>query len=370
MKSINAEIDMGVFSGIICGLLTGFLYNKFYKTKLPEFLGFFGGRRFVPILTSFASIILAIIFGVIWIPIQNFINFLGEILINSGGIGTFIFGFLNRILIPTGLHHILGSFINFVFGEYVNPATGEVIHGDLNRFFAGDPTAGIFMTGFYPIMMFGLQGICLAIYHTAKKENRQKIFGALISMDFTSFLTGITEPIEFSFMFLAPILYFFHAILSGLSMLICYEVGVKVGFGFGPCFIDYLLNFGISTRPELIIPIGMIFFAIYYLIFRFAIIKLNLPTLGREEEEISAEKNFVASEFAKKIVEGLGGLENLQEIDNCATRLRVIVKDSAKVDEKILKVAGAKGIFRKENAIQVVIGTNVEFVADEIKSLK
>ena len=369
LNSINAEINMGVLAGIISGLLTGFLYNRFYKTKLPEFLGFFGGRRFVPIITSFAAIIFALIFGIIWPPIQNFINFIGEMLISSGGIGTFIFGFLNRMLIPTGLHHILGSLINFVFGEYVNPVTGAVVHGDLNRFFAGDPTAGIFMSGFFPIMMFGLPAIALAIYHTAKKENRSKIAGALLSMAFTSFLTGITEPIEFSFMFLAPILYIFHAILSGISMLVCYEAGVLMGFGFSPCLIDYVLNYGISTRPELIIPIGLIFGSIYYAIFRWAIVKFNLPTLGREDE-ISAEKISDSSDFAQKIIEGLGGLENLQDVDNCATRLRVIVKDSSKVDDEFLKSAGAKGIFRKGNAIQVVIGTNVEFVADEIKSLR
>ena len=366
LKSINPEIDMGVLAGIISGLATGFLYNRFYKIKLPEFLGFFGGRRFVPIITSFTAIILALIFGIIWIPIQNFINSLGEFLINSGGIGTFIYGFLNRMLIPTGLHHILGSLINFVFGEYVNPVTGEVVRGELNRFFAGDPTAGIFMAGFYPIMMFGLPAIALAIYNTAKVENRKKIFGALISMAFTSFLTGITEPIEFSFMFLAPILYLIHAILCGMSMLVCYEVGVKVGFG--SCFIDYVLNYGISTRPELIIPIGLIFGGIYYVIFRYAIIRLKLPTLGREEEEISAEIKSESSDFSEKIIKGLGGLENLQDVSNCATRLRVIVKDSAKVDDKFLKSAGAKGIFRKDNAIQVIIGTNVEFVADEINS--
>ena len=262
----------------------------------------------------------------------------------------------------------LGSLVNFVVGEYVNPVTGEIARGDLNRFFAGDPTAGIFMTGFFPIMMFGLPAITLAIYRTAKPENRPKIAGALISMAFTSFVTGITEPIEFSFMFLAPMLYVVHAILTGISMVVCHNAGVLVGFGFGPCLIDYVLDFGISTRPEMIIPIGLGIGAIYYFVFRWAIIKFNLPTLGREDEEISAEKISDASNFAEKIINGLGGLENLQEVSNCATRLRVIVKDSSNIDDKFLKSAGAKGIFRKDNAIQVVIGTNVEFVADEIKS--
>lgn len=368
LKSINAEINMGVLAGIISGLTTGFLYNRFYKTKLPEFLGFFGGRRFVPIITSVAAIVLALIFGIIWVPIQDFINFTGENLIQSGGIGTFLFGILNRMLIPTGLHHILNSLINFVVGEYKNPVTGAIVHGDLNRFFAGDPTAGIFMSGFFPIMMFGLPAITLAIYHTSKPENRSKIAGALVSMAFTSFLTGITEPIEFSFMFLAPILYVVHMILTGISMFVCYKAGILMGFGFSPCLIDYVLNYGISTRQELIIPIGLVIGAIYYVIFRWAIVKFDLQTLGREKEEFSAEKTSESSDFTEKIIKGLGGLENLQEVSNCATRLRVIVKDSSKVDDKFLKSAGAKGIFRNGNAIQVVIGTNVEFVADEIKS--
>ena len=368
IKSINDEINMGVLAGIISGLTTAFLYNRYYKIRLPEFLGFFGGRRFIPILTSLAAIILSLIFSVIWLPIQEIINSIGEIIINSGGVGTFIYGFLNRLLIPLGLHHIINNLVYFVFGEWKNPATGEIIHGDLTRFFAGDPTAGIFMSGGFPIFMFGLPAVALAIYHTAKPENRSKIAGALASMAFASFLTGITEPIEFSFMFLAPMLYFIHAILMGTSMFVCYKLGILVGCGFSPSLIDLILNWGISTRPEMIIPVGLVFGAIYYVIFRFMILKLNLPTLGRYDEAVSAVKSSSDDKFADKIIEGLGGTDNLSEIGNCATRLRVIVKDSAKVSDKILNAAGAKGVFRNGNAIQVVIGTQVEFVADEIKS--
>lgn len=369
LKSLDAEINMGVFAGIVSGVAAGFLYNRFYKIKVPEFLGFFGGRRFVPIITSFAAIFLALIFSVVWSPIQAAINSVGELIMTSGGVGAFIFGTLNRLLIPLGLHHILNNLVWFSFGEFTNPATGEIVRGDLTRFFAGDKTAGIFMAGFFPVMMFGIPAIALAMYRTANPENRAKVAGALASMAFTSFLTGITEPLEFSFMFLAPALYVLHAIFTGAAMFICHAAGILAGFGFSAGFIDYLLNFGIATRPELILPIGLAFGAVYYLVFSWAIVKFNLPTLGRYAEEIPADKTS-ADDFAKKILAGLGGAENLVDVGNCATRLRVTVKDSSKVDEKILRAAGAKGVFKKGDTIQIVIGTQVEFVADEIISLR
>ena len=232
LKSIDAEINMGVLAGIVSGIIAGFLYNRFYKIQLPEFLGFFSGRRFVAIVTSCAAIILALIFSVIWLPIQNVINSVGDVIISSGGVGTFLYGILNRLLIPFGLHHILNNLVYFVFGEFTNPATGEIVRGDLTRFFAGDPTAGIFMTGGFPIFMFGLPAAAFAIYRNAKPSNRPKVAGALASMALASFLTGITEPIEFSFMFLAPMLYFVHAILTGLSMFVCCKLGILIGCRF------------------------------------------------------------------------------------------------------------------------------------------
>ena len=368
LKSLNAEINMGIFAGIVSGLTAGFLYHKFYKIRLPEYLGFFGGRRFVPIVTSFSAILLALIFSVVWPSVQAAINFVGNTIINSGGVGTFLYGFLNRLLIPFGLHHILNNMVYFVFGTFTTP-TGEVVHGDLTRFFAGDKTAGIFMAGGFPIFMFGLPAVALAMYRTAKVENRPKIAGALMSMALASFLTGITEPIEFSFMFAAPLLYFFHAILMGTSMFVCYKLGILVGCGFSPSLIDLVLNWGISTRPELIFPIGLIFGAVYYFVFSRAIVKFNLPTLGRTDENSShAATN--TSDFTAAIISGLGGLENLLDVQNCATRLRLTVKDSSKVDEKFLKSAGAKGVFINGDAVQVVIGTQVEFVADEINSAR
>ena len=220
----------------------------------------------------------------------------------------FVYGVLNRLLIPFGLHHILGNLINFAFGEYTNPVTGEIVRGDLPRFFAGAPTAGSFMAGCFPIMMFGLPAVALAMYRAAKPGNRPKIAGALLSMALTSFLTGITEPIEFSFMFLAPQLYFVHAILMGTSMFVCKAAGVLIGFGFSSGFIDYVLNFGLATRHEMILPIGLIFGAIYYFVFSFAIVKLNLPTIGRAEENSTGEES-AHDDGIEQIVAGLGGRE-------------------------------------------------------------
>lgn len=368
LTSIDENLKMGVLAGIVNGLTAGYLYNRFHKIKLPEFLGFFGGTRFVPIITSFAAIILAVIFSAIWLPIQNFIHSLGEEIINLGAGGVFIFGILNRLLIPMGLHHILSGFVWFVFGSYTNPATGEIVNGDLNRFFAGDPTAGTFMAGFFPIMMFGLPAVCLAMYKTAKIENRPKIAGALLSMALTSFLTGVTEPVEFSFMFLAPILYLFHAILTGLSLAAAYYLHILIGFGFSAGFIDYTLNWGLATNPALVIPLGLVLGTIYYLVFSWTIVKFNLPTIGRYEENISNEK-ISEDEKALKYIENLGGAKNILELTNCATRLRLILKDTEKINETELKKLGAMGVVKKGNAVQVIVGLQVEHVSRDIQQI-
>ena len=262
------------------------------------------------------------------------------------------------MLIPVGLHHILNSFIWFVFGEYANPTSGVVATGDLNRFFAGDPTAGMFMAGFFPMMMFGMPAVALAMYHAAKPENRAKIGGMLASVAFTAFLTGITEPIEFLFMFLAPALYGVHAVLTGLSLSITYSLGVLDGFGFSAGFIDYVLNWGLATKPEMIIFIGLGVGAVYYVIFSWAIRHFDIPTVGRYDEgaaESVGDENL--SDFSEKILVALGGTENLAEVSNCVTRLRLIMKDNDKVDEPTLKaIPGVKGIIRKGQALQVIIG--------------
>ena len=367
LKAIDKDLNMSVLAGIISGIEAGMLYNRFHAIKLPEFLGFFGGRRFVPIATAVTSIILAAIFGVIWGPCQAAIHAVGEWIIGAGVVGTFVYGVLNRLLIPIGLHHILNSFIWFVFGEYTTPA-GVVATGDLNRFFAGDPNAGMFMGGFYIMMMFGMPAVALAMYRAAKPENRSKVGGALASVAFTAFLTGITEPIEFMFMFLAPGLYAVHAVLTGIALSVSYSLGILHGFGFSAGFIDYVLNWGLATKPMLIIPVGLVFAVIYYVIFSWAIRHFDIPTIGRYDEEATIDEDADMNEYTQQMLEKLGGLDNLAEVGSCITRLRLKVVDAEKIDEAALKAMGAKGIIKKGTAVQVVIGTRAELIANEINA--
>lgn len=372
LKAINPDLNMSVLAGILSGLEAGILYNRYHDIKLPEFLGFFGGRRFVPIVTAVVSLVLALVFGVIWGPCQAFIHAVGEWIIGAGVVGTFVYGVLNRLLIPFGLHHILNSFIWFVFGEYTTP-DGVVATGDLNRFFAGDPHAGMFMAGFYIMMMFGMPAVALAMYHAAKKENRPKIAGALASVAFTAFLTGITEPIEFMFMFIAPVLYGIHAVLTGLALSVAYALGILHGFGFSAGFIDYVLNFGLATKPLLIIPVGLAFGVVYYVIFSWAIRHYDLPTIGRYDDEGLDEETDEATkadDYTEAMVANLGGLDNLEDVGYCVTRLRLTVKDPEKVDEEAIKRMGVRGIFTKGRAVQVVIGTHAELVANDINKLR
>lgn len=378
VAAFDDKLNMGVFAGIISGLTAGALYNRCSDVKLPEFLGFFAGSRFVPIATCFCSLVFALIFGNIWGFFQNVIQAVSEWTVDAGAAGVFIFGVLNRALIPVGLHHILNSFLWFFCLEYTTES-GVIATGDLSRFFAGDPTAGIFMAGFYPIMMFALPAVALAIYHTAYKENRKKIGGMLFSLAFTSFLTGITEPIEYIFMFLAPLLYAIHAILTGLSMAIVYKLGILHGFGFSAGFIDYALNYGLATKPLLIIPVGLCFAVVYYAIFRYAIIKFDLKTPGRLEVTAENIANSKASETetdneyketATKILNLLGGKDNVKDLTNCITRLRVEVIDERKVDDEAMKkLQKIKGVIKSGKAAQVIIGTEVEIIAKEIAKL-
>lgn len=369
--AIDKDINMSVLGGIISGVIAGLLYNRYHNIKLPDWLGFFGGKRFVPIVTSLVMLVLALVFGYIWPPIQDGINAIGKWIVGAGALGVGMFGLLNRLLIPVGLHHVLNSFVWFVFGEY-NGKTG-----DLSRFFAGDPDAGIFMAGFFPIMMFGLPAAAIAMIAAAKKERRKAVSGALLGVAFTSFLTGITEPIEFLFMFLSPLLYVVHAVLTGLSLAIATMLGVHHGFTFSAGAIDFFLNYGIAQRPYLLIVQGIIYAVVYFVVFYFLITKLDLKTPGREDE---VEGEFTDSgavksgakyeELAAKYMEALGGKENLMQIDNCVTRLRLKVKDISKVNEEELKRLGAKGIIRlNQTDVQVIVGTDVEFVANELKRL-
>ncbi|KXG44264.1 N-acetylglucosamine-specific PTS transporter subunit IIBC [Tepidibacillus infernus] len=364
--AINEEINMAVLGGIIAGIVAGLLYNRYHEIKLPDWLGFFGGKRFVPIVTSLAMLILAGIFGYIWPVIQNGINAVGEWIVGAGALGVGIFGFLNRLLIPVGLHHVLNSLVWFVFGEFGGKT------GDLNRFFAGDPSAGIFMAGFFPVMMFGLPAAALAMIATAKKHRRKAVAGMLIGVALTSFLTGITEPIEFAFMFLSPILYFVHAVLTGVSMSIAYLLGTHHGFTFSAGAIDFFLNLGLATKPWLLFAFGLVYGLAYFVIFYFLIKVMDLKTPGREDEEIEEGGLTISSkkyeDLAVEYYEALGGKDNIAHLDNCVTRLRLKVKDITKVDEAELKRLGAKGVIKLSSTeIQVVVGTDVEFLANAMR---
>ncbi|MFF1394234.1 PTS transporter subunit EIIC [Streptomyces sp. NPDC058287] len=279
----EAPVNAGVLGGVVMGVVVALLYQKFYRTKLPDWAGFFGGRRLVPILSAFAGLVIGIVFGVIWPVLGTGLHNFGEWLVGSGAVGAGIFGVANRALIPIGMHHLLNSFPWFQAGSY------EGKSGDIARFLQGDPSAGQFMTGFFPIMMFALPAACLAIVHCARPERRKVVGGMMFSLAATAFVTGVTEPIEFTFMFIAPALYAIHAVLTGVSMALTWALGMKDGFGFSAGAVDYFLNLGIATNPLGLALVGLCFAVVYYVIFRFAITKFNLPTPGRESDEELAE---------------------------------------------------------------------------------
>lgn len=361
----TGQIDrLEVPIGIISGLIGGKFYNRFATIALPEYLAFFGGRRFVPIAAGVAGLLFAGILGYGYAHISSALDAASHAVVESGGAGMFVYGVLNRLLLVTGLHHLLNNVAWFLVGDF-GGATG-----DLGRFFAGDPKAGSFMSGFFPVMMFGLPAACLAMYHEARPERRKAVGGMLFSLAFTSFLTGVTEPIEFTFMFLAPVLYAIHAVLTGLSMTLMDMLGIKLGFGFSAGLFDYVLNFKLSTRPWMLLPVGAAYAVIYYTLFRFFIRKLNLATPGREKGEAVAAAGEAAAgnERGAAFVKALGGAANLTSVDACTTRLRLIVADQSAVDDAALSALGARGIIRPSaNATQVVLGPIADLVAEEIR---
>jgi PTS system N-acetylglucosamine-specific IIC component len=360
----SKQLDkLSVPAGILSGIAAGMLYNRFSDIKLPDYLAFFGGRRFVPIVAGAVGLVGAIIFGVGFPWLEGAIDQLSRWVVESGNVGLFAYGFLNRILIITGLHHVINNIAWFIIGDFHGTT------GDLKRFFAGDPTAGAFMAGFFPIMMFGLPAACLAMYHTALPDRRKAVAGMLLSLALTSFLTGVTEPIEFSFMFLAPALYALHALLTGLSMVVMNLLGVKLGFGFSAGLFDYILSYGISTRPLLLIPVGLGYFAVYYFSFRWCIRRFDLKTPGRDAGEVVAPLSVAGAGRGGDFVLALGGVGNLATVDACMTRLRLTLNDPQKVDEPQLRALGAKGVVRPGgNALQVVLGPIADQVAGEIRA--
>ncbi|MER5304843.1 PTS transporter subunit EIIC [Streptomyces lasiicapitis] len=276
--------DPKVFGGIIMGLISAVVWQKFHRTKLVDWLGFFNGRRLVPIIMAFIGTALGVFFGLAWGPVGDAITSFGEWMTDLGSVGAGIFGVVNRALLPVGMHQFVNTVAWQEIGSFTDSA-GAVWHGDIQRFMHGDPTAGQFMSGFFPIMMFALPAVALAITHTARPERRKVVGGMMMSLALTSFVTGITEPIEFAFMFIAPALYVIHAVLTAVAMTVTWALGVHHGFTFSAGAIDYILNWKFAEKPWMIIPIGLVFAAIYYVVFRFAIVRFNIPTPGREPEE-------------------------------------------------------------------------------------
>jgi N-acetylglucosamine PTS system EIICBA or EIICB component len=382
--------NMDVLSGILMGLVASGLYRRYHTIRLPDYLGFFGGRRFVPIITGLSAVVLGIIFGFIWPPVQNGLQAFGTVIIGLGAFGPGIYGFFNRLLIPLGLHHVLNSYIWFQLGTY-NTAQGPV-HGDLLRYFAGDPKAGLFESGFYPVMMFGLPAACLAMIRQARFP--KVAAGILISAAFASFLTGITEPIEFAFIFVAPVLFVIHAFLTATSLFICSLLNIHMAFGFSAGLIDYLINFSAknTTTPLLILVVGVGYAIVYYFVFSFFIKIFNLGTPGRGETSTGLSADWILPEsqrgpapskkarangsavdkndtLAAQVIEALAGGENIESVEGCITRLRLFIKDPALIDEPRLKSLGASGVMKQGKIVQVVMGMQSDDIASRMKCM-
>ncbi|ANU09434.1 PTS glucose transporter subunit IICBA [Planococcus antarcticus DSM 14505] len=356
-------LQTGVFGGIIVGVLAAFMYNKFYNIQLPQFLGFFAGKRFVPIVTAFSAVFLGIVMFLVWPFAQTGLNTLSHFMLETNRtLAAFVFGTIERSLIPFGLHHIFYSPFWFEFGQYTT-AAGEIVRGDQRIFFAQlqdgvDFTAGTFMTGKFPFMMFGLPAAALAIYHCARPEKKKIVGGIMASGALTSFLTGITEPLEFTFLFVAPVLFGIHAIFAGLSFMTMHLLDVKIGMTFSGGLIDFLLFGVLPGRTEWfwVIVVGLVFSVIYYFGFRFAILKFNLMTPGRELDEEGDDEMEEIGDLPHEILAAMGGQKNITDLDACITRLRVSVADKGNVDKKRLKKLGASGVMEVGNNIQAIFG--------------
>jgi len=382
-----AMINYSVFAGILVGLVTALLFDKYHTIQLPSYLGFFGGRRFVPIVVSVASLLMGFALSYFY-PIFNAgLTSVGQFIGGAGAFGAFTYGFANRMLIPVGLHHILNTYVWFIYGDFQTPA-GNVVTGELTRFAAGDPTAGLLTSGFYPILMFGLPAAALAMIHMANKKQKKIAFGILGAAAITAFLTGVTEPLEFAFMFVAFPLYLVHAVLTGLSLAVAYTLDIHLGFSFSAGLIDFLLY---GTAPAahnvwMLLVMGAIFFAVYYVLFRLVIRWWNLRTPGREpddefeaEQAANLEDDAVAaisgggtavatraSTKAEQLIAAFGGRDNLVNVDACITRLRMEVADKGQVDKARLKALGAAGVIEVGNNVQAIFGTQAELLKGDI----
>ncbi|WP_255987728.1 N-acetylglucosamine-specific PTS transporter subunit IIBC [Chitinolyticbacter albus] len=376
MAVIDKTINMGVLAGILSGLLAGALYNKYHNIKLPDWAAFFGGKRFVPIITGLSALVLALILGYVWPPIQAEIKAAGNWIVAQGALGAGVFATVNRLLIPTGLHQVINSIAWFEIGDfsYLKDGVQTVAHGDLHRYFAGDKSAGMFMTGFFPVMMFGLPGAALAMYFAAPAHRRAAVGGVLFSVAFTAFLTGVTEPLEFLFMFLAPVLYLIHALLTGLSAYILTALDAHLGFGFSAGAFDMFINWGqpASSNQIYVVIVGLVWFVIYFALFSFFIKAFDLKTPGREEDTPDAVGGSQVSDdidqLARSYVGVIGGAANVAAIDACITRLRLTLNDAAKVNEAEAKRLGASGLIKLNSKnVQIIVGPKAEMIAGAMR---
>jgi PTS system glucose-specific IIC component len=356
------SIETGVFGGIIAGLVAAAAFNRFYKIKLPSYLGFFAGKRAVPIITAFAVIVVGAVLSLVWPPVGGAIDRFSHWAVHERPALAFtIYGVVERALIPFGLHHVWNVPFFFQAGEFTDPATGDVVHGEIARFIAGDPTAGN-MTGGYLFKMFGLPAAAIAMWRCALPEQRKKVGGIMVSAALTAFLTGITEPIEFAFLFLAPVLYGVHALLAGLAYFSCVALGIKHGFTFSHGLIDYVVLFPKSHGALWLLVLGPLWAAVYYGVFSFAIRHFNLLTPGREvETETQKVAGSTAGDnFALQLVRAFGGRSNIVSLDACITRLRIQLADVTKASPERLKALGAAGVVVVGDGVQAIFGTQSE----------
>jgi len=363
------SMQTGVFGGILSGGLAAYLFKRFYRIELPAYLGFFGGKRFVPIITAVAAVGLGVVMSVLWPPVQGGINVFSHwAAVSNPRTAATIYGLVERLLIPFGLHHIWNVPFFFEMGHF-RDAAGKVVSGDINRFFAGDPTAGI-LSGAFLFKMFGLPGAALAIWHTARPENRMKVGGIMISAALTSFLTGITEPIEFAFMFVAPALYLVHAVLAASTQFVANTFNMHMGFTFSQGGIDFLV-FNVLGRFarnwQLVLVLGPAYGLLYYGVFRWAILTFGFKTPGREEEAEAVVPVATGDDRARSLVEAFGGAGNIQSLDACITRLRVTVQDPARVDPARLKALGASEVFRIGPSFQAIFGPLSELLKTDME---
>ena len=351
---------------LVAGLIAAAAFNRFYRLQLPSYLGFFAGKRSVPIITAFAVIVIGAVLSVVWPPIGGGIDRFSHWAVHTRPALAFtIYGVVERALIPFGLHHVWNVPFFFQAGEFIDPTTGKVLHGEIARFIAGDPTAGN-MAGGYLFKMWGLPAAALAIWHAARPDQRAKVGGIMVSAALTAFLTGITEPIEFAFLFVAPLLYAVHAVLAGLAYFVCIALGIKHGFTFSHGLIDYVVLFPTSHGALWLLVIGPLWGALYYGIFSFAIRRFNLLTPGREaaDELVKATHPASADQFALQLVRAFGGRSNIVSLDACITRLRVKLADVTKASPDALKALGAAGVVTVGDGMQAIFGTRSENLKD------